>query len=149
VQLLEWTVFLEEFALKDNFDALMLAWVGGDNSPDRYEIWHSSQADPYELNVVGYKSATADALIEELRRTYDEAEQIRLARQLHRVIADDQPYTFLFEPLQPRVIDRRIFIIDRQGDQEVTRKIETPPSGDVMYFFRQWRKRGGPPELAR
>lgn len=150
VQAFEWTVFLEEFAMKDNFDALVFGWVGADTSPDRYQIWHSSQADPYELNLVGYKSAKADALMDQIRETYDEQAQVVMARQLHRLIADDQPYTFLYEPRQPKVLDKRIALIDRRADgTELIKKIETPPSGDVMYFFNQWRKLSRAPELAR
>jgi ABC-type transport system substrate-binding protein len=150
VQAFEWTVFLEDFAMKDNFDALVFGWVGADTSPDRFQIWHSSQTDPYELNLVGYKSAKADALMEQIQQTYDEAAQVTLARQLHRLIADDQPYTFLYEPRQPRVLDKRIAVIAKQADgTEQVKRIETPPSGDVMYQFNKWRKLNSAPEFAR
>jgi ABC-type transport system substrate-binding protein len=150
INVIEWTVFLEDFALKHNFDALVFGWVGGDASPDRYQIWHSSQSAPYKLNMVNYSSREADALIETIQRTYDTDEQVRLARKLHRVIADDQPYTFLYEPHQPRVIDRRIMRVgvDAQGQEHYTR-IDTPPSGDTMYYFNQWRKLSHAPEAAR
>jgi ABC-type transport system substrate-binding protein len=149
VQAFEWTVFLEEFANKDNFDALVFGWVGADTTPDRYQIWHSSQADPYELNFVGYKSDEADDLIIKIREAYDVDEQIRLAHQLHRVIAADQPYTFLYEPLQPKVFDKRIAIVDKQPNgRERIEKITTPPSGDVLHFFNKWRKLSSVPEFA-
>ncbi|HYQ18866.1 MAG TPA: ABC transporter substrate-binding protein [Polyangiaceae bacterium] len=149
VQAFEWTVLLEDFVNKLNFDALVFGWVGADTTPDRYQIWHSSQTDPYELNFVGYKSPKADALIETIRETYDEAEQVRLARELHRTIAADQPYTFLYEPSQPRVLDKRIAIVEKDASgREKLEKITTPPSGDVMYLFNRWRKQSHAPELA-
>jgi len=149
VQAFEWTVFLEEFANKDNFDALVFGWVGADTTPDRYQIWHSSQADPYELNFVGYKSDEADDLIIKIREAYDVDEQISLAHRLHRVIAADQPYTFLYEPLQPKVFDKRIAIVDKQPDgREHIEQITTPPSGDVLHFFNKWRKLSSVPEFA-
>lgn len=150
IQAVEWTVFLEEFTLKQNFDALVFGWVGADTSPDRYQIWHSSQAQHYKLNFVGYSSPQADALMETIQKTYDVDEQIRLARQLHRLIADEQPYTFLYEPHQPKVLDKRIAIVRRDaGGGERFEKIRTPPSGDVFQFFDDWRKLNSPPEALR
>lgn len=150
IRVIEWTVFLEEFALKHDFDAIVFGWVGGDASPDRYQIWHSSQSAPYKLNVVNYNSREADALIETIQRTYDTEEQIRLARKLHHLIAEDQPYTFLYEPHQPRIIDRRIMRVatDAEGHEQHIR-IDTPPSGDTMYYFPEWRKLSSAPEAAR
>ncbi len=102
IQAFEWSVFIEDFVNKDNFDALVLGWIGADSNPDKYQIWHSSQTHPYELNHVGYQSAQADALIERIRIEYDPDEQVRLSRELHHRIADDQPYTFLYEKLKAR-----------------------------------------------
>jgi hypothetical protein len=66
---------------------------------------------------------------------------VRLAHQLHRIIAEDQPYTFLYEPLRPQVFDKRIAILNRSQDgHESIEKIKTPPSGSVLQFFNKWRK---------
>ena len=35
--------------------------------PDLYQIWHSSQAGPKQLNFVGYENAKADRLITRIR----------------------------------------------------------------------------------
>jgi ABC-type transport system substrate-binding protein len=141
VQAFEWTVFLEEFVETDNFDAVVLGWGGGGMSPDLHTIWHSSQTHHYEQNHVGYQSPRADELIMKIRATYDPDEQVRLAHQLHRIIAEDQPYTFLYEPLKPMVFDKRIAILNRSADgHESIEKIKTPPSGAVLQFFNKWRK---------
>lgn len=140
-QAFEWTAFLEDFIETNKFDAYVLGWVGGDINPDKFEIWHSSQTGPYQLNHVGYKSAEADRLIEELRQEYDRPTQVRLARALHRKIASDQPYTFLYEPTKPYVLDKRIFIVGKGPDgKETYRRVVPSPSGDVTYYFDQWRK---------
>jgi len=141
VQAFEWTVFLEEFVETDNFDAIVLAWGGGGMNPDLHTIWHSSQTHHYEQNHVGYQSSRADELIMKIRATYDADEQVRLAHQLHRIIAEDQPYTFLYEPLKPQVFDKRIAIVNRSPEgRETIEKIKTPPSGSVLQFFNKWRK---------
>jgi ABC-type transport system substrate-binding protein len=45
---------------------------------------------------VGFRNKQADALIEKLRATFDQEERDRLFRELHRIIHDEQPYTFFF-----------------------------------------------------
>jgi ABC-type transport system substrate-binding protein len=137
----EWTVFLEDFAQTNNFDALVLGWGGGAINPDIHAIWHSSQTDPYEHNHVGYVNPKADELIMEIRATYDEAERIELTHRLHRLIAEDQPYTFLYEPLKPYAFDKRIrdLVLDEHGKKR-PQPLRTPASGDVFYSFRNWRK---------
>ena len=150
VQAFEWTVFLEEFVEKDNFDAIVLAWSGGAINPDMHTIWHSSQTHHYEQNHAGYQSAAADELIMKIRSTYDEAELIRLTHELHRVIAEDHPYTFLYEVLKPYSFDKRIALVRRDDrGAEHPEPIPTPPSGDVLHSFREWRKFTHAPGYAR
>jgi ABC-type transport system substrate-binding protein len=146
VQAFEWTVFIEEFVHKRNFDAFVLGWAGGASTFDKYTFWHSSQVNPYQNNHAGYQSPEVDRLLVEIRETYDEAELIRLTRRLHRLIAEAQPITYLFEPVRPLVIDKRIVRIERAPDgRELVRKLETPPSGDAFLWLHQWRKLGGAP----
>jgi ABC-type transport system substrate-binding protein len=137
IQDFEWTVFLEDFIQKSNFDAVVLGWGGGGSNPDIHAIWHSSQTHAYEHNYIGYQSAEADELIMKIRTTYDPKETVELAHRLHRVIAGDQPYTFLYEPLKPYVFDKRIAVEKPDGTRV---PLSTPPSGDVFQFFRSWRK---------
>ena len=148
-QAFEWTVFIEDFVENDNFDAFVLGWTGGDINPDLFQIWHSTQTHPYELNYTGYQSARADDLMARIRTEYDPEAQVQLAHELHRVIAEDQPYTFLYEPLKPIVLDKRIVRVRRAADgTEKLEKITTPASGDVDQSTREWRKLSVTPHLA-
>lgn len=113
-QLFEWTVFLEDFVNKNEFDAVVLGW-GLTPEPDLYQLFHSSQTAPRQLNFAGYVSDEADELIERIRITYDPSRLQDLTRQLHRKIADDQPYTFLYAPRSTLVLDRKIVQLDADG----------------------------------
>jgi len=53
--LLEWAVFIQERVDKADFDALILGWSMG-IEPDLYQIWHSSQTNPDQLNFVSFKN---------------------------------------------------------------------------------------------
>jgi peptide/nickel transport system substrate-binding protein len=93
IETAEWSLFLKRMDEK-NFDAYAAAWtVGWDE--DLYQIWHSSQADVAKgSNHVGFRNKEADHIIETLRQTFDPAERIKLLQAFHRIVADEQPYSF-------------------------------------------------------
>jgi ABC-type transport system substrate-binding protein len=138
--LLEWSVFIQERVNKLDFDALILGWAMG-IEPDLYQIWHSSQSDPYELNFVGFANPEADDLIVKIRQEYDHAHQVSLCHDLHEIIADEQPYTFLYVGKWTAILDKRIVIkeVDAQGN--VTYKKITPTkTGNYTFHFNKWIK---------
>ena len=139
-QYFEWAVFLQDFVNTGEFDAVVLGWSMGID-PDLYQIWHSSQSGPQQLNFVGYNNPQADDLIVRIRQEYDRKRQRALAHQLHRRIAEDQPYTFLYAPLGTRVLDKKIVLVDRLKDgSEKYSKIYPIKSGDITFHFHKWRK---------
>ena len=76
------------------FDAASLGWANNDVATDQFQVYHSSQKSGGS-NFVSYDSKRADALLEQIRVTFDDAERQALERQLHQVIYEEQPYTFL------------------------------------------------------
>jgi peptide/nickel transport system substrate-binding protein len=94
---LEWAQLLKK--LNDwNFDMTLSGWALDING-DPYQLWHSSQADiKKSSNFIGYKDPAADKLIEEGRLEYDDAKRAAIYRQLQKVIHDDYPVCFLFNP---------------------------------------------------
>ena len=92
----KWALMLQRLR-KRNFDACMLGWALSWRG-DPFQIWHSSQADlPDSSNAISYRNPQVDKLIDRLRVTMDPQEQYKLYRQIHRLIYEDQPYTFLFQ----------------------------------------------------
>ena len=139
-QFFEWAVFLKDFVNTGEFDAVVLGWSMGID-PDLYQIWHSSQSGPQQLNFVGYKNLQADELIVRIRQEYDRDRQRDFTRQLHQLIHQDQPYTFLYAPLGTRVLDKKIVLVDRTQDgTERYSKIYPTKSGDITFHFHKWRK---------
>ncbi len=139
-QVFEWAVFLKDFINTGSFDAVVLGWSMGID-PDLYQIFHSSQAGPQQLNFVGYTSPEADDLIVRIREEYDHDRQRALAHRLHRVIAEDQPYTFLYVGLATRVLDKKIVLVEKEPDgDERYEKIYPTKSGSISFYFNKWRK---------
>ena len=147
-QLFEWAVFLKDFVNSLKFDALILGWSMG-TDPDLYQLWHSSQTNPKQLNFVGYKSEKADELIVRIRQEYNRDRQVEMARELHRLIAEAQPYTFLFVGRATRLLDKKIVIVNRQPDgSERYQKIYPVRGGNIRYHFNRWRKLDHQPEFS-
>jgi ABC-type transport system substrate-binding protein len=137
-QVFEWAVFLQDFINKRDFDAVILGWSGlGPLNPDLYQIWHSSQVAPGKLNFVGYDDPRADKLMVEIRREYNHARQVELTHRLDRIIAQDQPYTFLFAPMSTIALDKRIVQVNKDGTYS---KLKPTRTGNVYYYFNRWRK---------
>lgn len=144
----EWTVYLKGLESHD-FDAFILGWTGGGLDPDLFQIWHSSQTGEFQLNKVGYSNPEADDLIMRIRREYDREKQTELAWRLHDLIASDHPYTFLYSPMSTYALDNKIVMVERKPDRsEVFRKVVPAPSGEITYYFNQWRKLPTVPHFA-
>ncbi|MCJ7664214.1 MAG: ABC transporter substrate-binding protein [Desulfobacterales bacterium] len=138
--LLEWAVFVQERVDKADFDALILGWTMG-IEPDLYQIWHSSQTNPYQLNFVGFKDPHTDDLIIKIRQEYDHGRQVGYCHQLHELIAREQPYTFLYVSKWTAVLDKRI--VQRGTDAAgniIYTKITPTKTGDYTFYFNKWIK---------
>lgn len=145
--LLEWAVFIQERVDKADFDALILGWSMG-IEPDLFQIWHSSQTNPFQLNFVGFKNEEADDLIVKIRQEYDHDRQVAYCHQLHEIIAREQPYTFLYVTKWTAVLDKRIVIKEKDPSGKVVYKKITPTkTGNYMFYFNKWVKLPRAPEL--
>ncbi len=106
-QVVDWPTMQKKMDEK-KFDAFTGGW-GLSWLIDPYQIWHSSQADtPKGSNRVGFRNKRADEIIETLRTTFDDDKRIEMLREFHRIVHQEQPYTFFFAPQstvawQPRV----------------------------------------------
>jgi len=90
-----------------NFDSVISGW-SLDLNGDPSQLWASPQADlKKSSNFIGYKNPAADKLMNEGRLEYDEAKRAVLYRQLHKIIHDDYPVCFLFNPHVILVVSNR------------------------------------------
>lgn len=143
--LLEWSVFIQKRVNKLDFDALVLGWSMGID-PDLYQIWHSSQSGPYQLNFVGFSNPEADDLIIKIRQEYDHDQQVAYCHRLHEIIAEEQPYTFLYVGLWTALLDKRIVRKVTGADgREALLPIVPTKTGTFTFHFNQWIKLDRPP----
>ena len=124
LHVVEWTAFLNSFIRKRDFEAVILAWsIGVD--PDQYNIWHSSQVRPDELNHISYANPEVDRLLEAGRQTCDEEARKRIYGELQARLAEDQPVVFLFVSEILTAVAARI------------RGVEPAPAG-LRYNLHEW-----------
>ncbi|RSK29276.1 peptide-binding protein [Bacillus sp. HMF5848] len=96
-EIVEWSAFIEQISAPNwNYDALVLGWSLS-TFPDQYDIFHSAQREE-GLNFVWYSNTEADALMEKARSLLDTEEYKNTYGEIYKIIAEDQPYTFLYYP---------------------------------------------------
>ena len=123
IRVMEWQAFLEQID-KRSFDAIILGWSMS-RDPDLYDIWHSSKTKKGEYNFIGYRNSEVDRLLVEGRRTFDIGKRKRIYYRIHEILADEQPYAFLYVPDATPIVHKRF------------KGIEVAPLG-IMYDFIHW-----------
>lgn len=124
IRVLEWSTMIGEFINKRRFEAVLMGWFLS-RDPDCYDIWHSSKTREGEFNFIGYGNVEVDRLLEEGRRTFDEAGRARIYHEVHRLIYDDEPYLFLYYQEALPIVHKRF------------RNVEVSPIG-IGYNFIKW-----------
>ncbi|MDR2734169.1 MAG: ABC transporter substrate-binding protein [Spirochaetota bacterium] len=105
IRSLEWSVFNKRLTARE-FTAALFGWNNSVDC-DVYDLWHSSMQDD-GLNHIGYANPELDLLLERARATFDMPERVRIAHRIHRIIHEDQPYTFLIANENLSLYDTRV-----------------------------------------
>ncbi len=124
IRVIEWASFITHFIDNRNFEAVILGWSLGQD-PDIFDVWHSSKTGKKELNFIGYKNDEVDRLIVAGRGTFDQLERQRCYRRIQEILAQEQPYTFLYVPDALPTVSARV------------RGITPAPAG-ITHDFIKW-----------
>ena len=103
---LDWPVLVNRLNQSD-FDAVILGWSSVPES-DAYQVFHSSQIADQGDNRTSYRNPEIDKAIENARKTMDTAKRMEYWHQVHRILHEDQPYTFLFNRDALKLINKRV-----------------------------------------
>jgi peptide/nickel transport system substrate-binding protein len=142
LELYEWSVFLKNFINPKAFDACILGWSLSPD-PDDYQIWHSSQIEK-GFNFVSYRNPEVDRLWEEGRREYDIGKRKQIYWRINELMAEDQPYTFLFVPLGIAALQKKFVLVEKESSgKEIVRPIKMEKAG-LMYDLVKWHVPGAP-----
>jgi len=125
IRIIEWAAFLKDFVNVGNFDAVILGWSVSGTDPDQYDIWHSGKIGPSEFNFIHYKNEEVDDLLISGRQVFDQKERKKFYDRFQEILADEQPYTFLYVPESLPIVHKRF------------KGIEPGPAG-ISYNFDKW-----------
>ncbi len=91
----EWLSWKEDVFQNHDFDIVFASWVF-DDSADISSLFHSAEIGPWKNNFGAFSNPEVDSLIVESKLTLDHEKRRTINRKLHKIIADENPYTFLW-----------------------------------------------------
>ncbi len=103
---IDWPILTQKLNNHD-FEVVSLGW-GGSAESDLFQEFDSSQIQDQGDNFMSYSNPALDKIIEQARQTIDVKKRMELWHQAHRILAEDQPYTFLVSRKSLRLMDKRI-----------------------------------------
>ncbi len=95
VEFKEWQAWKEDVFLEHDFDIIFAIWVF-DDSADISSLFHSGEIGAWKNNFGGYSNPEVDGLINESKLTLDHEKRRTINRKLHTILAEENPYTFLW-----------------------------------------------------
>jgi ABC-type transport system substrate-binding protein len=96
IRAMEWNAYLTDVDNRQ-FDALILAWTATPY-PNPKQTWHTDAEKNQGSNFVSYSNPKVDALIGKANLEFNLTQRAKILQEINRILYDDQPYMFLFEP---------------------------------------------------
>jgi peptide/nickel transport system substrate-binding protein len=114
------------------FQLYGLRWIGGNEDPDIFYVFHSSRFPPNGANRGYYSNPKVDALIDRARREVDPAVRKPLYAEVQRILAEELPYIDLWYLDNVLVHTRRVRNIrmNPAGNYDFLRTAELAPSNN-------------------
>lgn len=103
---LEFSVLIDKLRSRQ-FEMFASAWAQDPILDDFKQIWHTESDSPSGSNRVGFGNAESDELIDKIRVTLDEGERTQMYKRFQEIVYDEQPYIFLFSPMERIAIHKR------------------------------------------
>jgi peptide/nickel transport system substrate-binding protein len=108
-QLLETNAFFAKYQQTRDFDAIVAGGAGLTIDPDQSSFW-SSKSIPSGTNFVHYSNPQVDQLLDQARTATgcEPAARKVYYQQIQQILADDQPFTFLYTAETGVFVNKRL-----------------------------------------
>ena len=103
---LEWGAYLARQRDPSAWDLAVAGWRATIEPHWMYQIW--SEENIPELNAGSYRNPQVEALFKQAAREFDQATRKQLYGEIQRILAEDQPYIFLFQDKSYTGVNNRI-----------------------------------------
>lgn len=123
IKTLEWATLLGDIN-KGNFQAVILGWSTV-LDPDLYDIWATERCGGNGQNYICYSNEEVDRLLTEGRKIFDNEERRKYYDRVQEILADEQPYTFLYFPYSHIALNKRFQNVE-------------PAAAGITYNFIDW-----------
>jgi peptide/nickel transport system substrate-binding protein len=112
------------------FQLYGLRWVGGNQDPDIFYVFHSSRFPPNGANRGRYSNPRVDALIDQARREVDQNQRKSTYAELQLILADELPYIDLWYLDNVLVHNKRVrnLRLNPAGNYDFLRTAELAPT---------------------
>jgi peptide/nickel transport system substrate-binding protein len=112
------------------FQMYGLRWVGGNEDPDIFYVFHSSRFPPNGANRGRYVNAKVDALIDQARREVDPKVRKAIYSELQIILAEELPYIDLWYLDNVLVHNKRVrnLKLNPAGNFDFLRTAELAPA---------------------
>jgi len=107
LRIMEWQAFLNMVVFPHKFETVLLGW-GLSPTPDPRALWHSKSDTVGGFNLVGYHNKELDKLIDKSETIVDRKKIAILWRKMFKIIAQDNPYLFLYIPTSISAVSKDI-----------------------------------------
>ncbi|MEX2541466.1 MAG: ABC transporter substrate-binding protein [Trueperaceae bacterium] len=115
IRTLEWAEWLEEEGA-GNYDTYVCSWNALVDPDDYFYAQHKTGE---VFNFTGYSNDTVDELLERGRGTEDLIERLPIYEQINRIIVDEAPYIYLYNPLNIHAYRPYVEGFEARPDQAV------------------------------
>ncbi|MGA8618373.1 MAG: ABC transporter substrate-binding protein [Candidatus Sulfotelmatobacter sp.] len=111
------------------FQLYGLRWVGGNEDPDIFYVFHSSRFPPNGTNRGHYSNPRVDALIDQARREVDPSRRKPIYDKIQCIVAEELPYINLWYLDNVLVHNKRVrnLRLDPAGNYDFLRTAELAP----------------------
>ena len=106
IRVIEWATFINEYINKGKFSAIVMGW-NIIQDPDIFDVWSSSKCGGNGLNFICFQNDEVDKLLLAGQGNYDPAVRKAAYDRLQEILAEEQPYTFLFVPDSNTALSKR------------------------------------------
>ncbi len=130
IKWLEWKAWTEAVFIDHKFDIIYADWIF-DDSFDISSLFHSREIGIGKNNFGAYRNPEVDALLDEANTTLDMEKKRTIYRQLHAILAEDVPYTYLWTLTNYAAYNRKV------------RRVEIHPTRFFTYVREWYIQRGG------
>lgn len=105
-RILEWNTLLNKYYYPLKFDAVFIGW-NTNITNDQSALYYSDKVKGFG-NQGGFANNRVDEICDAIKSTMDMNEQIKLARELQSIVAEEQPWTHIAYRKDGWAINKRI-----------------------------------------